>query len=139
VLVALTVVENALHELAQTWFRSKPDRLWATCPLTQGGFLRVAGRYLPDSQCAIQELLRRLEVDRRSGLHEYWPVDIDMCDLSDSQRKKLIGHNQVTDMQLLLLAHKRKGKLVTFDSGLAQLAKATGYADSVLVLAAKTQ
>jgi toxin-antitoxin system PIN domain toxin len=136
ILVALTVRENPLHEAAQQWFRSEPDRLWATCALTQGGFLRVASHYLPGSRLAIRELLARLEFDCRSGFHEYWPVDVDMLDLSDSQRSRLIGHNQVTDMQLVMLAHRHKGQLATFDSGLGQLAQATGYTNSVVVLPA---
>lgn len=134
VLVALTVTENLLHEPAQAWFRREPDRLWATCALTQGGFLRVASRFVPASLHAISELLSRLEFDCRSGFHEYWPVDIDMCDLSALQRSRLIGHNQVTDMQLLMLARRHRGQLATFDSGLGRLAEATGYGESVLLL-----
>ena len=133
-LVALTVTENALHEPAQAWFRSEPERLWATCALTQGGFLRVASRYVPASLHAIQELLGRLEFDCRSDSHEYWPVDIDMRDLSALQRSRIIGHNQVTDMQLLMLARRHKGQLATFDSGLGRLAQATGHSESVLLL-----
>jgi len=134
VLVALTVREHSMHEPAQRWFEREPGRLWATCPMTQGGFVRVASRSLAGSRDAIRQLLARLEFDCRSECHEYWPVDIDLRDLSDSQRSRLIGPNQITDMQLLLLAHRRKGKLATFDTGIAELAKATGYSNSVLIL-----
>ena len=61
---------------------------------------------MPASLHAISELLGRLEFDCRSDFHEYWPVDIDMRDLSALQRNRLIGHNQVTDMQLLMLARR---------------------------------
>ena len=135
VLVALTVTENTLHESAQAWFRGEPDRLWATCALTQGGFLRVASRFVPASRHAISELLGRLEFDCRSGFHEYWPVDVDMRDRSALQRSRLIGHNQVTDMQLLMLARRHKGQLATFDTGLGRLAQSTGYSESMLLLA----
>jgi len=135
VLVALTVTENLLHKPAQAWFRSEPDRLWATCALTQGGFLRVASRYVPAPAHAIDEVLGRLEFACRSDFHEYWPVDIDMRDLGALQRSRLIGHNQVTDMQLLMLARRHKGQLATFDSGLGHLAQSTGYSESMLLLA----
>jgi toxin-antitoxin system PIN domain toxin len=134
VLIALVVPDHVLHAGAHRWFQSVPNRLWATCPLTQGGFLRLSSVAMAGSRDGIRQALARLDVDCRSPLHEYWPVDIDLRELSDSQRSRLIGHNQVTDMQLLLLAHRRKGQLATFDKGLGALAKATGYADSVLVL-----
>jgi predicted nucleic acid-binding protein len=50
-------------------------------------------------------------------------VDVDLRDLSDSQRSRLIGPNQIADM-LLLLAHRRRGPLATFDTGVRELASA---------------
>lgn len=134
VLIALIVPDHVLHMGAHRWFRSNSDRLWATCPLTQGGFLRLSKIAMAGSRDGVSQALARLDFDCRSPLHEYWPVDVDLRDLSDSQRSRLIGHNQITDMQLLLLAHRRKGQLATFDKGLGNLAKATGYGDSVMVL-----
>jgi hypothetical protein len=37
-------------------------------------------------------------------------------------------------MQLLLLAHRHRGQLVTFDTGLKELAAGTRYANSLLLL-----
>jgi toxin-antitoxin system PIN domain toxin len=136
VLVALAIPEHVLHEAAHLWFQSEPDRLWATCPLTQAGFVRLASRALAGSRDAIRQSLARLEFDCRSSSHEYWPVDIDLRDLSDSQRARIVGPNQITDMQLLLLARRHGGQLATLDSGLGELAKATGYSNSVLVVQA---
>jgi hypothetical protein len=59
---------------------------------------------------------------------------LDVNVLVDSQRSRLIGPNQVVDMQLLLLAHRRRGQLATFDAGIRHLASGTRYADSLLVL-----
>jgi len=108
--------------------------LWATCPLTQAGFLRIASRGFSGVRNGVQQTLAGLERDCQSFNHEYWPVDVDLRDLSDSLRARLIGRNQVADMQLLLLAHQRKGQLVTFDTGIKELAAGTKYAGSVLVL-----
>ena len=54
----------------------------------------------------------------RSLNHEYWPVDVDLRDLGDAQRARLIGPGHIADMQLLLLAHRYRGQLATFDKGL---------------------
>jgi predicted nucleic acid-binding protein len=61
-------------------------------------------------------------------------VDVDLRDLTDSLRARLTGHNQITDLQLLLLAHRHRGQLATFDTGLRELASGTRYANSLLVL-----
>ena len=75
-----------------------------------------------------------MERDCQSPGHEYWPVDVDLRDLSDSQRSRLIGPNQIADMQLLLMAQRHRGQLVTFDTGVRELASGTKYAGSLLVL-----
>jgi uncharacterized protein len=134
VLLALAFPLHTSHQAAHSWFRREPDRLWATCPLTQAGFLRVASRALGGARDAVQQALAGLERDCQSPGHEYWPVDVDLRDLSDSQRSRLIGPNQVADMQLLLLAHRHRGQLATFDAGIRNLASGTRYANSLLVL-----
>jgi predicted nucleic acid-binding protein len=131
--MGLAFPTHALSPPAHSWYTREPDRLWATCPLTQAGFLRIASRTLGGRQ-ALRETLAGLERDCSSPLHEYWPIDIDLSDLSDSQRSRVIGPNQITDMQLLMIAHRHRGQLATFDYGIGELAKATGYSNSVLVL-----
>jgi toxin-antitoxin system PIN domain toxin len=134
VLVALAFPLHSSHQRAHSWFRQEHDRLWATCALTQAGFLRVASRALGGSRDAIRIALAGLERDCQSPSHEYWPVDADLRDLSDSQRSRLIGPNQIADLQLLLLAHRHRGQLVTFDTGIGELASTTRWASSLLVL-----
>jgi len=134
VLVGLAFPLHTSHQAAHSWFRRERDRLWATCPLTQAGFLRVASRALGGNHGAVQQALAGLERDCQSPGHEYWPADVDLRDLSDSQRSRLIGPNQVADMQLLLLAHRHRGQLATFDAGTKHLASGTRYENSLLVL-----
>ena len=132
--VALAFPLHFSHQSAHSWFRREPDRLWATCPLTQAGFLRVASRLLGPSRETFRRAIAGLELDCRNPNHEYWPVDIDLLDLSDSQSSRLIGPNQIADMQLLMLANRRGGQLVTLDTGIGELASGTRYADSLLIL-----
>jgi toxin-antitoxin system PIN domain toxin len=134
VLVALAFPLHTSHQAAHSWFRRERARLWATCPLTQAGFLRVASRALGGTHEAAQQALDGLERDCQSPGHEYWPMDVDLRGLSDSQRSRLSRPNQVADMQLLLLAHRHRGQLATFDAGIRHLASGTRYASSLLVL-----
>jgi toxin-antitoxin system PIN domain toxin len=134
VLVRLAFPQHSSHQAVHSWFRREADRLWATCALTQAGFLRATSRALGGSHDAIRRALSGLERDCQSPSHEYWPVDVDLRALNDSQRSRLIGPNQITDMQLLMLAHHHHGQLATFDTGLRELASSTRYASSLLVL-----
>jgi toxin-antitoxin system PIN domain toxin len=134
VLVGLALPDHELHSRAHSWFRRQSEREWATCALTQAGFLRVASRLLGGSRAAVREALAGLERDCRSPEHDYWSVDTDLRELSDSMRSRLIGPNQITDMQLLMLAHRYKGQLATFDAGIRELAAGTRYASSLLLL-----
>jgi hypothetical protein len=50
---------------------------------------------LGGSRDGIRKALDGLEQDCQSPNHEYWAVDADLRDLSDSQRSRLIGPNQI--------------------------------------------
>ena len=86
------------------------------------------------SHNAVKNALAGLEQDCKSAAHEYWSTDVDMRSLSDSQRSRVTGPNQITDLQLLMLAHRRRGQLATFDAGISELAAGVRYAGSLLVL-----
>lgn len=134
VLLAKTFADHPHHHATQSWLRRHLNLAWATCPLTQAGFLRVAFRSLGKSHNALQTALRALDEDCASLNHEFWQIDTDLRELAPALRTRLIGGKQVTDLQLLLLAHCNRGCLATFDRGIKDLASGTPYAGSVLLL-----
>ena len=134
VLIALAFPVHSLHNAAHAWFHTKPNKLWATCPITQSGFLRVASHQMGDSRDSIRQALSGLELACQQPGHEFWPLDVDLRSLPDAQRSRLLGRNQVADMQLLMLAHRHKGTLATFDTGANALAIGTKYSQSILIL-----
>jgi hypothetical protein len=134
VLIALAFPQHVAHGPAHSWFRRERDRLWATCPLTQAGFLRAASRALGGSRDAVRKALGGLERDCQSPHHEYWPVDTDLRDLNDSMRSRLAGPSQIAGLQLLLLAHRHRATLATFDRGVRELVAGTRYENSIAIL-----
>jgi toxin-antitoxin system PIN domain toxin len=124
VLVALAWPNHVHHEAAHRWFaaRQRAKRRWATCPITQSGFVRVSSnqRVIPKARSPI-EALQLLE--RIVGLpgHEFWSDDVSIVSSKYVAREKLVGHGQVTDAHLLALALSRGGRLVTFDGGVNEL------------------
>ena len=67
----------------------------------------------------VTAMLRRLK--QEPGYH-YQPIHADWQDLTEPFRKRLHGHNQVTDAYLLGLAVREGLVLTTFDRGLLHLA-----------------
>jgi uncharacterized protein len=115
VLLALMDKDHIHHRNALTWWRRERESGWASCPLTQNGFVRILcqGNYpeRPTAARAIEQL--RLQLAEPG--HEFWPDDISVTDSGHFDRSRILGPKQITDVYLLALAVKKGGRLVTFD------------------------
>jgi uncharacterized protein len=136
VLIALFEEDHIHHEVAHDWFSDARTDGWATCPLTENGFIRIASnpRRSPLGQRpeVVRELLRRF---CESGHHSFWG---DVISLRDTQRFPAplpIGSRQVTDIYLLGLACHYGGSFVTFDQGIPLSAVNGATRKHLLVLA----
>jgi len=112
VLIALATPEHSLNERAATWFRK--GHRFATCPITQGALLRFHLRVGVEATAeSAKQLLVSISTLPR---HEFWPDDVSFLDLPTTG---ILGHRQVTDAYLVLLARKHGGSVATMDRGLA--------------------
>lgn len=113
-LLALSDPMHIHHEAAHNWFVAVGRQSWATCPLTENGFVRVAShpKYpnRPGDALAVLALLRQFCA--ASG-HQFWNDEISLRDSLDPER--IITHAQITDVYLLGLAAHKGGKLATLD------------------------
>ena len=112
VLIALATPEHALNPRAAGWFRNGPR--FATCPITQGALFRFHLRAGVDATPESARLL--LESISALPRHEFWPDDVSYLYLPAAG---IVGHRQVTDAYLALLAQKHGGILATMDRALA--------------------
>jgi len=116
VLLALFDPAHMHHEIAHDWFADNREFGWATCPLTENGFLRTAATVARAKEfVTIPAVVERLRKFRSSGYHEFWPDDISLLDDRLFNAELTRGHQQLTDVYLLGLAVKRSGRLVTLD------------------------
>ena len=116
VLVALFHPDHVHHELAHDWFADHRENGWATCPVTENGFLRVLTRPIKDvAPLRATELLDRLRTFCKSGRHAFWPDVLSIRDAAVFNQTFIRGHQQLTDIYLLGLAKKMNGTLATFD------------------------
>lgn len=122
-LLALAWPNHVHHAPAHAWMLKVIDRRWATCPLTEAGFLRlscnpkVVGVTVYPSQA-----LEILERNTRLAQHEFWPDGLSVVEALVPFSGRVVGHQQVTDAYLLGLAIRQKeGVLATFDQRMTAL------------------
>jgi uncharacterized protein len=123
ILTALLWPTHEHHDVAHRWFSRRVDAPWATCSLTQLGFVRIVSNpaFSRDALSSI-EALALLGENLAHPAHEFWTDSLQVPAAVKGMEARLQGHKQLTDAYLLLLAHRRKGVLATFDRGLRALA-----------------
>jgi hypothetical protein len=136
VLVALFDPDHVHHEAAHDWFADNRASGWATCALTENGFLRVLGN--PAYGAALtrtSELVARLRRFCGSGEHCYWSDAVSLRDDAVFDAACLAGHRQLTDVYLLGLAKTMRGRLATFDRTIPLKAVRGATEDALAVIA----
>ena len=133
VLVALAWPNHVHHERARAWFDENHQRGWATCPVTESGFVRVSSnrKVVPAARRPGEAILLLREMTSRRG-HVFWADDTSIARSRWVAAERLVGHGQVTDAHLVALCLERKGCLVTFDGGVADVLPKGIDADAVL-------
>jgi uncharacterized protein len=123
VLLALVWPRHASHAAAHAWFAKAGQHAWATNPLTQLGVLRLlTNPSVTQGAVSAATALDVLSGATRHAGHEFWPLDHAMPAGLRPIAGRLTGHRQWTDAALLHHARERSGVLVTFDSGVKELA-----------------
>ena len=101
VLIALIDPAHVQHDRAHAWFAATGSEVWATCPLTENGVLRIVGhaRYpnSPGTPAAVAEVVAGL---RALAGHEFWPDDLTLFDGRHVDTARLLDSAQVTDVEV---------------------------------------
>ena len=139
VLVALFDPDHVHHDLAHDWFADHVQDGWATCPVTENGFVRVVShpRFLatPLRSAVALDQLRKFCA---SGHHHFWADSVSLRDAALFDLSAAGGHRQITDVYLLGLATSMKGRLATFDRTIPLAAVKGAKTDHFAVIAAAT-
>ena len=135
VLVAMAWPNHVHHAAVLDWLGRPGAVPFATCPVTQAGFIRVSsnGKAVPAAKSPreAQALLRR--ITELPG-HVFWPDDIDLARDARVAWDRVGGHAQVTDAHLLAVALRRGGRLATLDRGIVDLLPAGASPVTVVVI-----
>lgn len=123
ILAALLWPAHEHHEAAHRWFGARAPARWATCPLTQLGFVRIVSNpAFSRDALTPTEAVALLAHNLTHPAHEFWADDLHLPPAISGIAPGLHGHRQITDAYLVALARRRRGVLATFDRGLRTLA-----------------
>ena len=120
VLVALAWPNHVHHARAHDWFAGADA--WATCPVTQSGFVRVSSnsRAIPDARTP-SEAIELLSAMVAIAGHEFWEDATSIVRSRHGSFDRVVSYRQVTDAHILDVARTHEGHVVTFDRGVLDL------------------
>ena len=129
ILIALADPDHEHHVKAESFFLANHNLGWATCPITENGFVRIISSSSyprgPDNTDAACAILKQLCAHEG---HRFWPDDLSLRSASFLPASK-----HLTDHYLLSLAMHRQGKLATLDRHI-NASLIPGGADAYVVL-----
>lgn len=122
VLIALLWPPHEAHARAQRWFARNAHQGWATCAMTQAGFVRIVSNPAFSRRAVSpRDALEVLSGSLQHPAHRFWTEDLEVTAALAHFGRRLLGHQQVTDAYLLGLAIHKKGRLATLDTSLSSL------------------
>ena len=123
ILTALLWPAHEHHDAAHRWFSARANAPWATCALTQLGFVRIVSNpAFSRDALSPPGAVALLAANLSHATHEFWTETLQLPAAIKGIEPALQGYRQLTDAFLLALANRRKGVLATFDRGLLSLA-----------------
>lgn len=125
VVLALLDPMHPHHDTANNWYAGVALSGWATCPLTENGFVRIlSSPAYPGVRLRVEDALAMLAaaVANPVATHRFWPDSISLRDRTLFGDAAITGPKVITDAYLLGLCQRNGGTLVTLDTGITPFA-----------------
>lgn len=134
-MLAMAWPTHVHHAAAHLWFAENHEAGWATCPLTQLGFVRLSMQpAVVKVPILFGDVMDALAQMTASSEHRFWRLECGLADIRDEIRARVVGHHQLTDAVLLDLAIRHRGRLATFDRRVAGLLPADSPSRDALAI-----
>jgi toxin-antitoxin system PIN domain toxin len=134
VLIALLDADHSLHPRATQWLESHARDGWASCPITENGCVRIMSHPGYPNALPVRAVMERLAEAGASSFHEFWADDVSLLDVEVADSARIHGPRQITDVYLLALAVRHRGRFVTLDASVSQDAVIGAEKSHVVVL-----
>lgn len=115
VVLALFDTGHQFHGRARAWLEQHIEHGWASCPITQNGFVRIVSQPAYPNRVPPAEAIDRLAEAIGTPYHRFWPDDVSLLDDAIADGTRIHGAKQLTDVYLLALAIRHGGCFATFD------------------------
>ena len=115
VLLALLDSDHADHGRAREWVAGDLVGGWASCAITENGFVRILSQPRYPSPVSPSQAATLLSSACTAGDHAFWPCDLSVLDAQHVDPSRGHSGRHLTDAYLLALAVAHGGRLVTFD------------------------
>jgi uncharacterized protein len=134
VLLALLDQQHVHHGRARHWLEQEIAGGWASCAITQNGFVRIISKPGYPNPITPKAAIDLLGAATTTEYHEFWPCSVSLLDSEAVDSSRVQSHHQVTDAYLFALAVRARGRFVTFDRSISAQAAAGASADQLVVL-----
>lgn len=134
VLLALLDADHVDHVVARSFLDAHIAGGWASCAITQNGFVGIICQPRYPNPATPAEAMTRLGKACSGSAHAFWTCDVSVLDSTVVDRTRVHGPRQVTDAYLLALAVTNGGRFVTFDRSVVLAAVPSAAPEHLLVL-----
>jgi toxin-antitoxin system PIN domain toxin len=135
ILIALFHPDHVHHEIAHDWFDDHHSAGFATCPLTENGFVRIVTNPRGPVRVSREAAVTSLSALCASPHHDFWPDAVSFRDNTLFDPQVHVSYLQLTDVYLLGLAVRMGGTLASFDARIPIRAVKGATRESLTVIA----
>lgn len=118
VLIALLDADHVHHSTVTRWLTHHASNGWASCPLTQNGCIRILSQPAYPNSTPAAMVADILAVAVTDPGHTFWADSFSLLSPNALNWDRLLSGRHLTDVYLLSLAVRHKGRLVTLDAGI---------------------
>ena len=80
VLIALFQPDHVHHQRAHTWWEKNQNSGWASCPITENGFVRILSQPKYPMPQTVPSAIKLLNLAKASTDHAFWPDTVSLLD-----------------------------------------------------------
>ena len=121
VLISLLDANHEHHAAVMGWFEKNADS-WASCPITQNGYLRVVTQASYPNAISVNAAIQKLRQAVSTTAHVFLSDNISLLDKQHVAHRHIQGPKQMTDIYLLALSVSHGARFVTLDTGVPDVA-----------------
>ena len=129
-----SIGDHILHEQGRRWLEQEVHHGWASCAVTQNGFIRILSQPGYPNPVSTAKAIQLLAAATSTVHHEHWRSEVSILDGTTFDHARIHGPRQLTDVYLVGLAAHHGGRLVTFDQTIALAAVRTASPRNLVVL-----